>query len=109
MVGRLERLLLALVAARTRGFDVRLAFTRRVRGAVYPVQTNEQACSNVTYRDQPCDCFGGAARRLGALREDGSAITIDTGEHFAGSGLFFPVFHGNASAHFFAHVGVRQA
>ena len=77
-----------------------------------------------------CDCYGGVSKRrtvLEAARSTHTArtklmsfrlrdydpalsllwtapgvIALDTGAYFSGSGLFFPAFHGNSSASFFA-------
>ena len=85
-------------------FDVSLLLSREVRGASYPVNRWGTQCSNATLTSSPCSCYGGAARR-NTLTAEAGVVTIDTGSHFSGSGLFFPIFQGNASAEMFAAGG----
>lgn len=88
--------------------DITLAITRRVEGAVYPADASGSECSAATYADTPCACFGGGAHRAGVINrtlitstsDNGatSALAIDAGAYWYGSGLFYDEFNGLASA-----------
>eukprot|EP00039_Didymoeca_costata_P008903 m.118487 g.118487 ORF g.118487 m.118487 type:complete len:1623 (+) comp14278_c0_seq1:281-5149(+) len=87
-------------------FQVNLAFTSEIRGAIFPVDKYGTQCSVDKYSEEPCDCYGGAARRQGALDkirlETKDLILLDSSAYFYGSGIFFRTFGGRASADFFA-------
>ena len=97
-------------------FNVTLLITRSVRGSVYmvgdgsdPAVKKGQECP--PYAVDPCTCVGGAARRQTVLeraRTDDNTLVIDTGGYFAGSGLFYPTFRGNASRDMFAATGYNS-
>ena len=76
--------------------DVQLRITSDVHGAAYPVNGWGTACSGQAFNETPCDCYGGAARRqtfLGDSRDEPHVVSIDLGDYFSGSGLFFSSFH----------------
>ena len=97
----------ATLAATTRAWEVQLVFTREVRGAAYPVNKYSTQCKADDYAAQPCKCYGGAARRASFIGQP-DVISIDTGSHFSGSGLFFPAFQGNGSGQLFASAGYNS-
>ena len=96
-----------------RGLDLTLLITADVHGAVFPTQRKDSLhCSMKTYTTTPCNCVGGAARRLTVLQaaatNDAAAadvVVLDAGGYFFGGGFAFPAFNGNASAYFFAQSG----
>eukprot|EP00966_Prymnesium_polylepis_P303662 7014596-Prymnesium_polylepis.1 len=102
---------MALIAlahgAATGAFSINLRVTQGIQGASFLVDRWGTKCSGDALNATPCSCFGGAARRhafLAGGRETTSldVVTLDAGEHFSGSGLFFPALRGNASGAFFA-------
>ena len=96
----------ASLAARSGGDVVELLISGEVRGAVYPVDGWGTSCDSEAYAaDGGCGCYGGAARRVAAFEGRGSAVALDAGAHFFGSGLFFHTFEGEAGAEFFASSG----
>eukprot|EP00966_Prymnesium_polylepis_P034306 796789-Prymnesium_polylepis.2 len=80
----------------------------QVKSSVFPVNRWGTECSKEDLIDKPCSCYGGAPRRkkfLALASEGGDVVTLDLGEHFGGSGLFFPTFRGNITGSFFEEVG----
>ncbi len=68
---------------------------------MYPVNRWNTQCSAAELNATPCSCYGGAARRNAVLTSgDASTVRIDLGGYASGSGLFFPVFNGQASSRF---------
>ena len=84
-------------------FSVTLLVTSEVRGAVFPVNKYATQCTLSYYEANPHKCYGGAARRKTILeqRDAQNTVTIDAGAYFYGSGLFYPLFLGQASNEFF--------
>ena len=84
-------------------FSVTLLVTSEVRGAVFPVNKYATQCTLAYYEVNPHKCYGGAARRKTILeqRDAQNTVTIDAGANFYGSGLFYPLFLGQASNEFF--------
>lgn len=82
-------------------FEVTLLLSREVRGALSPLDASNARCLPNASSPTNCRCFGGVARRR-TLFEQAGGLLIDTGNHFSGSGNFFSVFGGNASAAFMA-------
>ena len=96
-----------IIAGATADFTLTLLSTHDVRGSAFPVNGWGSECSASDYADTPCDCYGGAARRAGVLAAatHPDVVSLDAGEHFFGSGSFFPAFGGVASAELFAACG----
>ncbi|KAJ8606909.1 hypothetical protein CTAYLR_008929 [Chrysophaeum taylorii] len=96
-------------------YEVEFVVTNDVLGAQYPVDVAGLGeCSLDKYASQPCECDGGAARRVEAIKarktqaiaEGKSAIiALDLGGFFSGSGLFFPAFEGEVAAELFESSG----
>ena len=84
-------------------FSVTLLVTSEVRGAVFPGNKYATQCTLSNYEAKPHKCYGGAARRQTILeqRDAQNTVTIDTGAYYFGTGLFFPLFAGQASSEFF--------
>ncbi|KAJ8602476.1 hypothetical protein CTAYLR_001206 [Chrysophaeum taylorii] len=86
-----------------------LVVTSRVNGAAYPVDAAGSECSVELFESSPCSCFGGAARREAAVAATftvaNRTLALDMGGYFRGSGLFYEVNEGMASAQLFASAG----
>ena len=64
----MRRALLPMLAlARAEAYDVRILVSWDIRGALFPVDGQQDACTAAQLGASPCDCVGGPARRLAAL------------------------------------------
>ena len=106
----MRRALLPLLAlARAGAYDVRILVSWDIRGALFPVDGQQDACTAAQLGASPCGCVGGPARRLGALeaaRAGGAeALALDGGASFYGVGqsnFLLPSVTAAASQHFLA-------
>ena len=85
-------------------FTLSLAFTYGIKGAVFPVQLDDENCKAG---------HGGSPRRiklLESLRTNPSLVTMDTGGSFFGgtNAILFPSNQGSASAAFFGKTYEKQ-